>query len=95
MQERGLFEVEASKIYYSNGKGQIYFTCPFCFQHYNTDGNPRKGSKNIEHHHGLRPDEFEKGYVSGRIPHCDDDCFPSDRYRSFKINITDNTQRLE
>jgi hypothetical protein len=90
--EKKLCKVEATKIVRGHSSNTIHFECPFCYQSYNKNGEPRKGSKHIEHHHGLMDMEWNKGYVSDRIPHCMRDRFPYDTYRSFKINITENTK---
>ena len=46
--ENGLLHVRGIKK-----NKEINYKCPFCYETYNKDGNPRKNSKNFTHIHGI------------------------------------------
>ena len=46
--ENGLLHVRGIKK-----NKEINYKCPFCYETYNKNGNPRKNSKNFTHIHGI------------------------------------------
>lgn len=90
---RGLYEVEASKYRFDGKSGVICFKCPFCATNYKKNGEPYKNARHLVHSHGLSGYELRQGYIDTRVPHCDKGRFPYDKFKRFKVNITENTKR--
>lgn len=73
---------------------KIYYECPWCYERFNKDGNPRKNSKKVIHSHGASSTKI--GYCAdGKTPHCYDhqncrETHPRDY--DVSIHVTETTE---
>jgi len=69
------------------GKYEFFFTCPYCWSRYKSDGTPFKNAKRIVHTHGSNGEMHNR--IEARISHC----VKPTACSGFKIHITDKTKR--